>query len=58
MRGMKAPFWFDPFIISGAANGSGGFGQYWLPPLGPCGFLPTVYTTRTDDAIKTPQEAN
>ena len=41
-----------------AANGSGGFGQYWLPPLGPCGFLPTVYTTRTDDAIKTPQEAN
>lgn len=24
MRGMKAPFWFDPFIISGAGNGSGG----------------------------------
>jgi len=24
MRGMKAPFWFDPFIISGALNGCGG----------------------------------
>ena len=24
MRGMKSPFWFDPFIISGALNGCGG----------------------------------
>ena len=24
MRGLKNPFWFDPFIISGAFNGSGG----------------------------------
>ena len=24
MRGMKNPFWFDPFIISGAFNGCGG----------------------------------
>ena len=24
MRGLKTPFWFDPFIISGAFNGSGG----------------------------------
>ena len=24
MRGMKDPFWFDPFIISGALNGCGG----------------------------------
>jgi hypothetical protein len=24
MRGLKTPFWFDPFIISGAFDGSGG----------------------------------
>ena len=24
MRGLKIPFWFDPFIISGALNGAGG----------------------------------